>query len=124
MVPLKYLSNFSKALEILWINFEISLMLTWSKNCFLIASTEENENPTFIITDTKRYVPVVTLSAQDYVKLLKQLESGFKRTNSWNKYQSKVTQQTWNRNLDIWLDPCFQRVSRFFVLSFKDRRIR
>ena len=63
--------------------------------------TVENENPTFTITDTKLYVPVLTLSTQDNVTLLKQLESGFKRTINWNKYQLKVAQQTQNRNLDF-----------------------
>ena len=66
-------------------------MFTWSKNCFLIAGTLENQNPKFTIIDTKVYVPAVTLSTQDKVKLLKQLEPGFKRTINWNKYQSKVT---------------------------------
>ena len=51
-----------------------------------MAGTLENQNPTFAITGTKRYVPVVTLTTQDNVKLLKQLESGFKRTINWNKY--------------------------------------
>ena len=55
-------------------------MFTWSKNCFLIAGTLENQNPKFTIIDTKVYVPAVTLSKQDKVKLLKQLEPGFKRT--------------------------------------------
>ena len=55
-------------------------MLTWWKNCFLIAGTAANQEPTFTITDTKLYVPVVTLLTQDNVKLLKQLESGFEGT--------------------------------------------
>ena len=76
------------------------------------------------ITDTNFYVPVVTLSTQDNVKLLKQLESGFKGTVNWNKYQSKVTQQILNRNLDFLIDSSFQGVNRLFVLSFEDRRVR
>ena len=75
------------------------------------------------ITDTNFYVPVVTLSTQDNVKLLKQLESGFKGTVNWNKYQSKVTQQILNRNLDFLIDSSFQGVNRLFVLSFEDRRV-
>ena len=59
------------------INCEISLILTWSKDCFLVADTIVNQMPTFTITDTKLYVPVVTLSTKDNVKLLKQLDSGF-----------------------------------------------
>ena len=53
----------------------------------------------FKITDTKLYFPIVTLSTQDNVKLLKQLESGFKRTVNWNKYQSKTTNQVQNTDI-------------------------
>ena len=68
------------------INCQISLMLAWSKKCFLVAGTATNQEPTFTITDTKLHVPLATLSTQDNVKLLKQLESGFKRTIYWNEY--------------------------------------
>ena len=100
------------------INCEIRLILTWSKNCFLFAGTAANQEPT--ITDTKLYDPVVTLSTQDHVKLLKQLESDFKRTINWNKYQSKITEQAQNRYLDFLIDPSFQRVNRLFY-HFKIR---
>ena len=90
---------------------------------FLIAGTVENPDPKFTITDIKLYVPVVTFSTQDNAKLLRLLESGFKRTINWNKYQSKVTQQTLNRNLDFLIDPSFWGVNRLFILSFKDRRV-
>ena len=72
--------------------------------------------PTFAITDTKLYVPVVTLSNQDNAKLLQQLKSSFKRTISWNKYQSKVTTQSPNPLLDYIIDPSFQGVNRLFVI--------
>ena len=62
----------------------------------------------FKITDTNLYVPVVTLSTQDNVKLLKQIESGFKITMNWNKYQSKKANQTRNRYLDFSIEPSFQ----------------
>ena len=71
------------------IDCEVSLPLKWSKRCILVAGAAANQVPEFKITDTKLYVPVVTLSTQDNVKLLKQLESSFKRTNNWNKYQPK-----------------------------------
>ena len=61
MLPLKYLSNFSRTLELSLINCEINLILTWSKNCFLVASTVTNQVPTFRITEAKPYVPVITL---------------------------------------------------------------
>ena len=70
------------------ISCEISLTLTLQKNYFLVAGAAANQEPTFTITYTRRYVPVVTLSTQDNVKLLKQLRS-FKRTFNWNKYESK-----------------------------------
>ena len=89
---------------------------------FLIAVTVENPDPKFTITNTKLYVPVVTFSTQDNAKLLRLLESGFKRAINWN-YQSKVTQQTLNRNLDFLIDPSFRGVNMLFVLSFKDRRV-
>ena len=94
-----------------------------TKNSFFIVGTVENQNPTFTIIDTKLYVSVKTLSTQDNAKILQQLESGFKRTINWNKYQSKVTQQTQNRNLDFLIDPSFQGVNRLFALSVKDRRV-
>ena len=90
MVPLKYQSNFWRILAMPLINCEISLMITWSKDCFLVADSIANQVPTFTITDTKLYVPVVTLSTKDNVKLLTQLESGLKRTINLNEHQSKA----------------------------------
>ena len=58
------------------------------------------DQATFLITDTKLYVPVVTLSTQDNAKLLEQLKSGFKRTTDWNKYQSKKSIEIPNKYLD------------------------
>ena len=86
MVPLKYLRNFWRTLEMPLINCAINLILTWSTNCVVVSANVTNENATFEITDTKLYVPVVTLSTQDHSKLLQQLKSGFKRVISWNKY--------------------------------------
>ena len=83
----------TKLFKIPLINCEISLMLTWSNNCLLVAGTAVNQEPTFTITDTKLYIPVVNLSTQDNIKLLKQLQSGFEITINWNKYHSKITEQ-------------------------------
>ena len=116
------------------INCEINLILTWSKNCVLTtrdavpakggnsAVTRVN-NPTnaaFKTTDTKLYVPVVTLSTKDDNNFLKQLQSEFKRTIKWNKYRSKVTNQTKTNHLNYLIDPTFAKVNRLFVLSFKN----
>ena len=79
MVPLKYLSNFWRNLEILLINCETNLDLNWSEKCVIVASNLDQE-ATFSITDTKRYVPFVTLSTQDNAKVLERLKSGFERT--------------------------------------------
>ena len=65
MVPLKYLRNFWRALEMPLINCEINLILTWSTNCVIVSTNVTNQNATFEITDTKLYVPVVTLSAKN-----------------------------------------------------------
>ena len=76
IVPLKYLSNFWRTLEMPLINCEVNLILTWSKDCVITNSTGAGK---FKITETKLYVPVVTLSTQDNAKLLQQLKSGFER---------------------------------------------
>ena len=76
IVPLKYLSNFSRTLVMPLINYEVNLILTWSKDCVITNSTGEGK---FAITETKLYVPVVTLSTKDNEKLLQQLKSGFKK---------------------------------------------
>ena len=82
------------------INCEIELILTWSANCVIIYTDVANQNPTFTITETNLYVPVVTLSTQDNAKLLTQLKSGFKRTINWNKYLSKPELLRQNPNLN------------------------
>ena len=79
------------------INCEVNLILTWSPTCAISSATGETK---FKITDTKLYVPVVTLSAQDNAKLLQQLKSGFKRTTNWNKYESSVKTFTQKRYLN------------------------
>ena len=65
------------------INCKVELILTWPSSCVIIYTDVGNQNPTFIIRETKLYVPAVTLSTQDNAKLLPQLKSGFKRSISW-----------------------------------------
>ena len=72
MVPLKYLSNFWRTLEMPLINCEVNLILTWSSNCVLIATVNPNQNAKFAITDAKLYVPVVILSTQENTKFVQQ----------------------------------------------------
>ena len=72
----------------------------------------------FKITDTKLYVPLVSLSKENDIKFSEQLKSGFKRTIKWNKYRSQMTIQPQNNNLDYLIDPAFTNANRLFVLSF------
>ena len=120
MVPLKYLSNFWRTLEIPLINCEVELILNWSVNCVIIYTDVNNQVPTFTITETNLYVPVVTLSTQDNAKLLPQLKNGFKRTISWNKYLAKPELVAQNANLNHLIEPSFQGVNRILVLAFEN----
>ena len=97
-IPLKYFSNFWRNLDIPLINCEVEIILTWSKNCVLADMTVDADAdlatvaPTrseFQIKDTKLYVPVVTLSKENNIKLLQKLKSGFKKTIIWNKLGHK-----------------------------------
>ena len=116
MVPLKCLSNFWRTLEMPLINCEVNLILTCSSTCVI---TNSNGAGTFEITDTKLYVPVVTLSTQENTKLLQQLKSGFKRVINWNKYLSKPESFRRNANLNYLVEPSFQGINRLFVLAFE-----
>ena len=120
MVPLKYLTNFWRTLEMPLINCEVNLILTWSSACVLISTNVQNQNATFAITDTKLYVPVVTLSTQENTKFLQQLKSGFKRVINWNKYLSKPELLAQNPNLNHLVEPSFQGVNRLFILAFEN----
>ena len=120
IVPLKYLSNIWRTLEMPLINCKIEIILDWSTNCVIIYTNVANQVPTFTITETNLYVPVVTLSTQDNAKLLPQLKSGFKRTISWNKYLAKPELLAQNVNLNHLIEPSFQGVNRLFVLAFED----
>ena len=99
------------------INCEVNLILTWSSICVITNSAGAGA---FEITDTKLYVPAVTLSAQDKAKLLQQLKSGFKRVVNWNKYLSKPELLAQNPNLNHLVEPSFQGVNRLFVLAFEN----
>ena len=118
-------------------NYELFLTVTWSGKCVLTdittqaarASQGDNQarpainaptSATFKITDTKFYVPVVTLSTEDDNNFLKQLKSGFKRTIKWNKYRSEMTNQTKINILNYLIDRTFNKVSRLFALSFEN----
>ena len=99
------------------INCEVNLILTWSSTCVITNSTGAGK---FVISDTKLYVPVVTLLTQDNAKLLQQLKSGFKRTINWNKYLSKPELLNKNKNLNHLVEPTFREVNSLFVLAFEN----
>ena len=128
-IPLKYLGNFWRALNIPLISCEVSLELKWDKNC-VITSLEQRDigggnrenaptGSTLSIPDCKLYVPALTLSKDDETKLLTNLKSGFKREIIWNKYRSQITTEAVNNNLNILIDPTFTNVNRLFVLAYQ-----
>ena len=130
------------------INCEVELKLKWNKTCVLVNKATANARPTraaqgdiparparaeidipknatLTVTDCKLYVPVVTLHAPDDNKLLNSLKSGFKRTITWNKYRSTITNQAASNNLNYLIDPTFTKVHRLFALAYtnEDDRI-
>ena len=117
VVPLKYISNFFRSLEMPLINCKIKFNLTWKKVCVL--STDAG-NAVFIINDTKMYVPVVTLSKEDNKDFLEQQNKGFQRSIYWNEYKTKEINENADANVfkDINLDPSFQGVNRLFVTAY------
>ena len=121
IVPLKYSSNFWRTLEMPLINCEVNLILTWSRDYVITNSEGEGK---FAITETKLYVPVVTLSTENNGKLLQQSKSSFKRTISCNKYDSSVKKFAQNRYLNYLINPSFQGVNSLFVLSFENKNQR
>ena len=119
MSALKYQSNFWRTLEMSLVNCEINFQLTYSKKNALAAGTAVNQIPKLRITNKKLFVPVVTLSTQENIKLIKQLESDFKRTINWHKYHSKKSIQAQNRYLNVSINPNFQGVNKLLILSFE-----
>ena len=111
------------------ISCEVSLELKWNKNCVItslerrkVGARPRNNAPTgasLEIDKCKLYVPVVTLSKDDAIKLLTNLKSGFKREIIWNKYRSQMTTEAVNNNLNILIDPTFTNVNRLFVLAYQ-----
>ena len=122
-VPLKYLSNFWRSLQMALINCKVELSLKWIENCVLTAAINANK-VIFKITDAKLYVPIVTLSIKDNSKLSKLLNEGFKRPIYWNEYKvtankiveiADANEEKYIREL---LDSSCQGVKRLFVLAY------
>ena len=119
MVPLKYLSNFWRTLEMPLIKCKVNLILLWPTDCVIMYTNVANQIPTFAITEAKLYAPVVTLSTQDNGKFLTQLKSGLKRAISWNKYLSKPGLLAQNPNLNLLVKLSFQGVNGFLFCHLK-----
>ena len=117
VVPLKYLSNFFRSLEMPLINCKIKLNLTWKRECVL--STDDG-NAVFIINDTKLYVSVVTLSKEDNKDFSEQQNKKFQKSIYWNEYKTKEINEDAVANVFkyIDLDPSFQGVNRLFVMAY------
>ena len=99
------------------INCKIKLNLTWKKECALSTDTG---NAIFIISDTKLYVPVVTLSKEDNKDFIEQQNKGFQRSIYWNEYKTKELTENADDNVFkyINLDPSFQGVNRLFAMAY------
>ena len=129
-MPLKYLGNFWRALNIPLINCEVYLELKWDKNC-VITSLEQRDigggnrdnastGAALAINDCKLHVAAETLSKDDKIKLLTNLKSGFKREIIWKKYRSQMTTEAINNNLNILIDPTFTNVNKLFVFAYQN----
>ena len=116
IVPLKYLSNFFRSLEMSLINCKIKLNLKWKKEFIL---SNQRGDAAFIINDTKLYLPVVTLSKEDNKNFIEQQKKGFQRSIYWNEYKTKEINEDVDANVFkyINLDPSFQGVNRLFVMA-------
>ena len=119
VVPLKYLSNCFRSLEMSLINCKIKLNLTWKKECVL---SNQAGNAVFIINDKKFYFPVVTLSKEDNKDFIDQQNKGFQRSICWKEYKTKEKEE--NGVADVFkyinLDPSFQGVNRLFVMAYSN----
>ena len=126
-MPLKYLSNFWRSLEMPLINCKVELKLKWTKYCVLSAAITDNangnndDNIIFMIKDTKLYVPVVTLSARDNEKLSNLLSKEFERSVYWNEYKTKSDNKNTTNEFRFFLESNFVGVNRLFILVYTNQ---
>ena len=127
-VPLKYLSNFWRSLEIPLINCKVELFLEQTENCLLSGGENINDAgavanagtaATFKITDAKLYVPIVTLSVEDNAKLSNRLSKGFERSVYWNEY-NVLSERNYNANAVIrdLIDSSCPGINRLFIFAY------
>ena len=116
------------------INCKIELSLKWIENCVLVsgairadANATGADSATFKTTDAKLYVPIVTLSVENNVKLSKLLSEGFKRSIYWNGYKVidnkvvKIATNNEEKYITELLDSSWQGVKRLFVLAYNNK---
>ena len=127
VVPLKYLSNFWRSLEMPLINCNVEIKLRSTKHCVLFVAGTDNANGNnddnniiFTIKDTKLYVTVVTLSARDNQKLSKLLSKGFEISAYWNEYKTKSDNKYTTNEFRYFLESNFVVVNRLFVLVYNN----
>ena len=116
VVPLKYLSNFWRLLEMPLVNCKVYLELNWIEDCILSSA---GHSAKFETTDAKLHVPIVTLSTKNSANLTKQLSEGLRRSVYWSSYEkrpAKVIEQ--GENLYELLNASLQGVRRLFVLAY------
>ena len=125
VVPLKYISNFFRNLELPLINTKLYMELNWTKYSVLC---NQNQNSIFQITKCELYIPIVTLNTENNNKLSELLSKGFERTVVWNEYKSKIERVTIPQNDNIFrrttLDVSFQGVSKLFAAAYETDDIR
>ena len=123
VMPLKYVSKFFRLLELPLVNCKIDLELTSHKDCMISSANDAaGQVASFMITNTKLYVPVVTLSTKDNTNLTKQLNEGFKRTIYFNQYVSNNFQKLYTKKLvllDLLLMQLFKALTDYLFLLLK-----
>ena len=123
-VPLKYLSNFWRSLEMPLINCKVELKLKWTKYCVLSANGNDNDNENniiFTIKDTKFYVPVVTLSSRENQNLSKLLSKGFERSAYWNESKTTSGNKNTANEYRYFLQSNFVGVDRLLLLVYTNQ---
>ena len=106
-IPLKYLGNFWRALNIPLINCEVSLELKWNKNCVItsLKETQVDAGPPVVRDNSTTGSTLAVNDCKLYIS---------------NKYRSQMTTEAINNNLNILIDPTFTNVNRLFVLAYQN----
>ena len=124
-LPLKFVSNFWRSLEMPLINCKIELKLKQAKYCIFSAAGADNVNNIdsiniiFTIKDTRLYVLLITLPARDNQKVSsKFLSKGFERSVYWNEYKTKSKNKNTKNEYRYFLETAFIGINRQFVLIY------